>query len=184
MIWIHLLLKAPKNACCSTNSANLHLPQNLNCCTERPQRDGFRREEFHERCDGIKITVTIVKSEFGRVFGGYTGEVWESYPGMGEWSVDPKAFVFSLINKDKKPFKALCMDRDTAIYSQGCQGPRFGLNEINIECNSHAHRASSSEFGYTFKHPDYPQGTEKAKTILAGSKYFKTREIEVFVVTN
>ena len=150
----------------------------------RATRDGFRGEEFHERCDGIKNTVTIVKSEHGNVFGGYTGEAWESYPGIGKWSVDPKAFVFSLINKDNNPFKALCTDKETAIFSHGCKGPKFGRCEISIECNSHSHRASCAEFGYGYKHPDYPQDTEKAKTILAGSMYFKTREIEVFVVTN
>jgi len=128
--------------------------------------------------------VTIIKSEHGNVFGGYTGEAWESYPGIGKWSVDPKAFVFSLINKDNNPFKALCTDKETAIFSHGCKGPKFGRCEISIECNSHSHRASCAEFGYGYKHPDYPQDTEKAKTILAGSMYFKTREIEVFVVTN
>ncbi len=40
------------------------------------------------------------------------------------------------------------------------------------------------DFGYSYQHPDFPEGTAKAKNILAGSFIFDALEIEVFVDTN
>lgn len=39
---------------------------------------------------------------------------------------------------------------------------------------------SYSFFGDTYQHPEYPYGTDKAHTILAGSQKFRSVEIEVF----
>lgn len=39
-------------------------------------------------------------------------------------------------------------------------------------------------FGYNYRYPDYPAGSKIAKSILAGSEYFKTVEIEVFTLKN
>jgi hypothetical protein len=39
----------------------------------------------------------VIKSEHGRVFGGYTSLVWDDTKGM-QWA-DDKAFIFSLTNK-------------------------------------------------------------------------------------
>jgi hypothetical protein len=44
------------------------------------------------RCDGIANTITIIKSEHGNIFGGFTKKIWDYF-------VDPKAFIFSKVNK-------------------------------------------------------------------------------------
>ena len=52
--------------------------------------------------------------------------------------------------------------------------------DISIEDDSDVNRHSYSDFGHSYKHSDYPEKTNKANTVLAGSNYFKTVEIEVF----
>ena len=44
----------------------------------RGSRDGFRAEDFHKKCDGRSHTVTIIKNDAGKIFGGYTSVKWTS----------------------------------------------------------------------------------------------------------
>ena len=39
---------------------------------------------------------------------------------------------------------------------------------------------SYSELGHTYSHPEYEEGTNEAKTFLAGSRNFQLDEIEVY----
>jgi hypothetical protein len=113
--------------------------------------------------------------------------------------VDQKAFIISLINKENKPFKAMISSTDPYgnnsgyggyyYYALNCvssSGPSFGCNSYNstldilIAPNSNKNQRCSSNFGYAFRHQDYPAGSAKAQAILAGSQYFQTIEIEVF----
>ncbi len=72
------------------------------------------------------------------------------------------------------------------LYCISSSGSSFGYDsynvyvDISIASNSNANQRSSSNFGYSFKHQNYPAGSAKAKTILAGSYNFRTIEIEVF----
>jgi hypothetical protein len=47
-------------------------------------------------------TVTLVSSEGGKLFGGYTSLSWSSQT-TSEWMKDEKAFIFSLSNRTKHP---------------------------------------------------------------------------------
>jgi len=147
----------------------------------RATRDGFSGKNFHSKCDGIANTLTVIKSEHGNIFGGFTEKAWKS---TGGCVADPKAFIFSLVNKENKPFKAVCTNSEFAIYCRPFFGPSFGVIDIRIIANSNANRNSASSFGNYYKHADYQCATEKAKTILAGSQFFQTQEIEVFVAAN
>ena len=155
----------------------------------RASRDGFDSEEFHKRCDGISNTLTIIKSEHGNIFGGFTGKAWES---SGEYyEEDPEAFIFSLVNKENKPFKVMCENEFEAINCVSSLGPSFGGHngDIMIFSNSHVNKSSFCNFGTHYRHDDYPndpehENNEKTMSILAGSYFFQTLEIEVFVCTN
>lgn len=144
----------------------------------RATRDGFSADSFHLRCDGKAKTLTIVKSEHGNIFGGFTTKAWTS---KDEWKSDPDAFIFSFINKENNPFKVPVFYGIRAILSGSNYGPTFGGgNDIYINSGSDTNRESYSDFGHTYKHPDYAYQTERAQSILAGSYEYKTLEIEVF----
>jgi len=147
----------------------------------RATRDGFTSNSFHRKCDGISNTLTVIKSTNGNIFGGFTEKAWNS---SGNVYADPKAFIFSLVNKENKPFKAITNDNYAICCDSSC-GPKFGVGfDIHIASDSNSNQNSYSNFGYSYKHPDYQYGTKKSKSILAGSEYFQTVEIEVFVATN
>ncbi len=150
----------------------------------RATRDGFTAQNFHTKCDTVANTLTIIKSTNGNIFGGFTEKAWDSSSG---YVIDPKAFVFSLVNNENKPFKALCTNGSSAIQCHSDCGPMFGNNstgcDIVIKSGSNVNQSGWSNFGSSYKHADYQYGTEKAKSILAGSHNFQTLEIEVFVRT-
>ena len=116
------------------------------------------------------------------MFGGFAEKAWDS---SGQFYDDQKAFLFSLVNKENKPFKVMCTNGANAIYCNPSYGPTFGGgHEIYISSSSNLNQKSFSYFGTSYKHADYQSGTLKAKSILAGSHFFQTLEIEVFVRTN
>jgi len=146
----------------------------------RASQDGFEAAKFHAKCDDKPNTFIIVKSQNGNVFGGYTEKSWS---GDGPKN-DSNAFIFSFINRLKRPLKI----KSNLYYSIICDvdsGPWFGLmgdlcisNKIDTDFKNYSH------FGYSFSHPDFKQGSNEAKSFLAGSEYFQVSEIEVFTKQN
>jgi len=57
---------------------------------------GWTANKFHELCDDQGPTITVMKSEAGKVFGGFTNTSWES-PASKKWGKpDCEAFIFSI----------------------------------------------------------------------------------------
>jgi len=131
--------------------------------------------------------LTVIKAKSGNIFGGFTEQEWQSDCGF---VTDPKAFLFSLVNKEEKPFKVLCSNEgEQAIYCYSDYGPCFGgkgyyINDICIQTDSNISKDSFCDFGYSYKNLDYEKDTDKAMNILAGSYKFETVEIEVYAKTN
>ena len=149
----------------------------------RATRDGFNSKDFHSKCDGVPNTLTVIKTTCGNIFGGFTEHIWHS---SGISSSDPNCFIYSLVNKENNLFKIKCSDCGKyAIRCHSYCGPSFGGDrgyvwDIYIASESNTNQGSYSCLGHAYKHPKYPQNSEKANSILAGSNYFLTQEIEVF----
>ena len=142
----------------------------------RASEDGFNSANFHDKCDGIKNTLTIVKSRNCSIFGGYTGAAWKS---NGCWMNDRNSFIFSLVNHLNDSFKAKCTNNQYSIFGDSSFGPKFGKGaDLFISSNSNTNHRSYSNFGHSYKHGTYGQ------TVLDGSKSFQTTEIEVFEKLN
>jgi hypothetical protein len=148
----------------------------------RGTRDGFGAKDFHSKCDGHSNTLTIFKAKGSSyIFGGYTTVKWESCPKPGKAKSDPNAFIFSFTNNDNRPLK-MKIDPNKHQYAILCfsvYGPIFGV-DICIANNANTTIDSYSKLGHTYKHPQYAQGTDEAKTFLAGSHKFQLDEIEVY----
>ena len=65
--------------------------------------------------------MVLVKTEFGKIIGGYTPIPWKSN-GRYEKDVELKTFIFSLTHGDK--FKLI--NRDKALFFDDNYGPIFG----------------------------------------------------------
>ena len=69
----------------------------------RGSRDGFSCQDFHSKCDYKGATLTVVKSDYNKIFGGFTSKSWEPTYTMdmdgdltGDHIKDDLAFIFSL----------------------------------------------------------------------------------------
>ena len=145
----------------------------------RASRDGFSAANFHSKCDGNQNTLTIIRSNLGYVFGGYTQKPWSQ---KGGWENDSEAFIFSLINGQGSQKKFYCIDPQSAIYCQTGYGPVFGAgNDIFIANNSNQIESSSYIDSYASQTPnDHLNVCNEYHSILAGASNFLTTEIEVF----
>ena len=116
----------------------------------RASRDGFKASDFHSHCDGIPNTITVIKARSGNIFGGFTEQAWHS---RGEDVTDPKAFLFSLVNKEEKPFKVMCSNEGkNAICRDSYYGPCFGgvgdtIINIFIQSDSNINKENYCCFG-------------------------------------
>lgn len=144
----------------------------------RASIDGFGSKNFHSKCDTYSNTLTVVKTANLNVFGGYTEQKWSKTDKID----DLKSFIFSLLNKESRPFKANCSDPSQTITCSPSIGPTFGIEDFTIVSDSNSNELSSSNFGEFYEHPDYPVYSEKSQCILAGSRYFRTVEIEVYAM--
>ena len=148
----------------------------------RGSRDGFRASDFHSRCDDKPNTLTIVKST-GNIFGGYASAQWKS-DSRGLWQEDESAFIFSLVNKEKRPliFEQLHTTfYKCSTYSMNHFGPVFGSGyDLLISDSSDMNTKSYANLGNTYTHPEYPLDSLRAETILTDTFCFRVKEIEVF----
>ena len=96
--------------------------------------DGGEVSNFHSKCDNIPNTLTIIKSEGNRRFGGFNSIIWES---KTIYKYDKNAFLFSL---DKNKIYSTKNNNSYTIFCGVNYGPSFGYNKsykstIGIEGN-------------------------------------------------
>ena len=133
----------------------------------RGSRNGFRAEDFHEKCDGKNNTIVFVQARNGRRFGGFTEAKWDKSNGYKSGS---KGFLFSLDNKEIYNNKKNEYD----IYCYSDKGPVFGGGHdlfIDDNCNKDNENFDNSNHSYD---------TYGKKYALAGTKYFYVEDYEVY----
>ena len=137
-------------------------------------RNGDKSLNFHTKVDGIRNTLTIVKSKKGIRFGGFTSELWNQIGGYGK--CDPYAFCFSL--NLKKIYNS--QKNQLAIFCSDGYGPYFkGTNTIfGIYNNffSQGGWCDYTTFSYSFGQ------FEKNFEITNGEQKFEVDDVEVFKV--
>ena len=138
----------------------------------RATADGFDSAIFHKKCDGKGPTVTLIQSETGEKFGGYTSLNWTL--NGGPYFSDEKSFIFSLDQKEKLPI----MNPQHAIYSGTCWGPCFGYScDITIGNNALTQNSCYTTTGGTYKQLSTGQ-------TLTKDYFFMPKEIEVYAVSD
>ena len=101
----------------------------------------YSAAKFHEYCDNKGPTITIIQSNWGNIFGGYTSKSWKSDNSMIR---DENAFLF-LIKSDDISLESKCplllelqeFYVQWAIEGHSADGPVFGAHDIRIvdKCN-------------------------------------------------
>ena len=150
----------------------------------RASDNEFSAKKFHQKCDGIENTVTVVETEFGKIIGGYTPVKWESHQ-SGQYKEDAsgESFLFSVSLNEKYPV----IDKQKATYQHKDYGPIFGGGGngcdlyLSDKCNANNNVAN---FPTSYNNGKY-QNNQQSYTAFTGQTNgynFKVKQYEVFKV--
>ena len=113
----------------------------------RGSRDGTSATVFHNKCNSIKKTLTIIKTTNNYVFGGYTGAAWSNTVG---YVTDSSAYLF-VLRRGSTVSSVLHSDVSSAgyaIYNNPSYGPNFGW-DIHIPDRFDINAGTSRHFYYS-----------------------------------
>ena len=147
----------------------------------RKSRDGIYAKDFHNKCDGISKTISIVKSNTGYKFGGYSSNKWSE--NFFTWVYDDyNSFVFSLnLMKIYDSTQAPNEKYHLGKYS----GPQFWA--FTLADDTGYTESDLKPFGETLQsiyHDGYRHfsGFPSNYEINGGKSYFYVSELEVFQI--
>ena len=136
----------------------------------RGTQDGKTSQDFHRKCDGIGMTISVIKTNSGYKFGGYAEKAWKS---EGSWITDDEnAFVFSL--NHMKIYNAV---KDKYKYYFG---KLFGPNFYSFWPRQDMFATSGNNVLDKNTANQYFSGFNSDYELNGGVKDFKTQELEVF----
>jgi hypothetical protein len=144
----------------------------------RASDHGFKSSDFHRKCDYNSNTLVIIETDENFIFGGFTSQMWTSNDG---WKSDSNAFLFSFKNLFDTPFKFNANGNGkNAIYCHESFGPCFGHgDDITIKDKSNLHEKNETCFPSSYFAPSFKQN----QCLLAGKRYFRVKDIEVFRIS-
>ena len=126
---------------------------------------------FHSKCDEHSPTITIVKTDQGIRFGGYTTKKWNCEI---ECKKDDEAFLFSLDFRKKYQIKK---GTECAIYCNREYGPTFGEGFDLCLCDNYMGcNGSYSKFPHS-----YGKGNP-TNELTGNNQNFKIGDVEVYQV--
>jgi hypothetical protein len=143
----------------------------------RGSRDGFGGADFHRCSDEHSNTLTLIQSDKGSIFGGFTPLTWWS--GVAP-DLNLGSFLFTIKNPHNLPPRIFRQCRaESPIQCHFAFGPTFGAGaDLYVHDHCNANSTSYSQLGYT-----YTNDTGIAdNAVLTGAYNFWVKEIEVFEV--
>ena len=100
-----------------------------------PSNHEYKSSKFHELCDEKGETLTLIKSEFGNLFGGYTNTPWSNIDLNISDSGNTFLFLLSSNNEQQECPKIWKSKGEYGVcHWKGC-GPIFGWHELKIKKN-------------------------------------------------
>jgi len=138
----------------------------------RGTRDGFTTANFQKKCGTYKPTITIVKSNYDKVFGGFTDQDWSN---TSNYKVSTNVFLFSVTNKKKYALKA--NNSMYATYTNPGYLPTFG-GGFDFYCCEGCDKNTTSYCNFPYSY----EANGDTKETFAGAYNFSVKEIEVFHV--
>ena len=132
--------------------------------------DGDNILTYHNKCDKIPNTLTIIKTKDNFIFGGFTTNFFESSPYT--WKEDENSFIFS-INLKKKFYPK---DKKKSILSVKYMGPTFG---DGYDVYLHDKFLSEEQKYYNIKDNTY---NLKKYELTNGNKSYIINKVEVWKI--
>ncbi|TNV76608.1 hypothetical protein FGO68_gene15709 [Halteria grandinella] len=111
------------------------------------EKDGFKASMFHQLCDDQGPTLSVIKSESGCIFGGYTEVSWKEAQ-IDDAKTDPMSFIFTLDHHyihRPFPFRWGVTRNNKTLCWFG-----RGIKDLCIEDDCDKHETSRTDLGYNF----------------------------------
>lgn len=127
--------------------------------------------KFHEKCDNHAPTITLIKTDDGIRFGGYTTQTWNNNE---ECKQDDEAFLFSINLRRKYEIEK---GVECAIYCGGDYGPTFGEGFDICLCNNF--------MGVNGSYSNFPKSYGRGSStneLTEKNRNFKISDVEVYLV--
>lgn len=137
----------------------------------KSETDGDKASNFHEKCDNISPTITLIQTKEGYRYGGYTSVCWEA-PEQSEFKPDNDAFIFSFDTLKKYE----CLDAEKSIVCSMHFGPNFGDGTILVPDNF------NGETKAFYPWPSIYNLTEKNELTLGNENKINIMEYEVYAI--
>jgi hypothetical protein len=144
----------------------------------RGTEHGKEGKDFHSRCDNKGSTITFIKTNKSRVFGGFTNLEWESPSSGTPKANDPQAFIFSIDTKTK----LTCHDQRYVIYCNSSYGPTFGNGCDMAISNNWDSNNTHSNCGVSYGKNENITSKYYLTGITYNSTKFTPVEVEVYQV--
>ena len=137
----------------------------------RGSRDGMTPSFFHQKCNGICPTISIIRTSKGLKFGGYTEKTWENNS-SGAWIDDNNSFLFSV------DYMKIYNGIKGQILHNNNYGPTFNSsiylqNDFTQNGNNTCQKTYSNQ---------YYSGFIRDYELNDGQSNFTVSEVEVFKV--
>ena len=125
---------------------------------------------FKKKCNGVRGTLIIVKTENKRIFGGFTTQIWDDSERNYD---DDKAFCFSADEHRIYELREYC----SAIGCDFNSGPRFcWMFMINNKCMMEGGKLFREEVSHY-------EGQKRDYELNDGEEFFIVEELEAFKIT-
>ena len=125
---------------------------------------------FKKKCNGVRGTLIIVKTENKRIFGGFTTQIWDDSERNYD---DDKAFCFSADEQRIYELREYC----SAIGCDINSGPRFcWMFMINNKCMMEGGKLFREEVSHY-------EGQKRDYELNDGEEFFIVEELEAFKIT-
>jgi len=131
-------------------------------------KNGMNATEFHKLCNNQGPTITVMKSNHGKVFGGFLDQAWSS---RNNYVNTTKSWLFSLTNKAK--YTQNSGYSSYGAYDYGTYGPTFGGGfdiYLAADFKSNANYCNKHSFNY------------QDNTTLVGGYNFIAEEVECYAL--
>jgi len=139
----------------------------------RASKDGFRAIDFHNKCDGINNTITLVKTTNGKRFGGFNDLSWNSNN-----NIKAINFIFDLKEKEVFYNDNNNNNNNNKIDSYSNYGPIFEGNngfKISDNCNENKNYFNSIQ-----SKNSYPNNRRHKKNNNNINNFFYIKDYEVY----
>lgn len=142
----------------------------------------FDAVKFHEKCDDVDQTLTIIRTEYGKTIAGYNHLKWNTAYNGFLIDHERKCFLLSLDLKQKMTLN----NYKQAVANNEGYGPIFGAgNDIVIHNKCNENNSSSANFPTSYNFGSLYTNSQASYTAFSGAangKNFKVMEYEVYRV--